>query len=96
MKATVLLTTLILAALLYDDGYRTLPIFLISIASLEGFLEPAWQRFKAQRRIATKLRRARDNISDGDVFKIKYELMRIPFILKYGSDESQERENERT
>lgn len=94
MKATILLTTFILAALLYDDGYRTIPLFLIFIALLEGFLEPAWQSFKVQQRKATKFRRERDNISDGDVFKINSEFMRIPFLLKYGSDESQEGENE--
>ena len=94
MKATVLLTSFILAAFLYDNGYRSIPLFLIFIALLEGFIDPAWHRFKAQRRNATKLRRERDNIGDGDIFKIDSEFMRIFFLLKYGSDESQEKKNE--
>ena len=95
MKGTVLLTTFLLAAVLYDDGYRSMPIALVIVALFEGFIEPGWRSFKASRRAATKFRRERDNVKCEDIRKIPIdnELSRIVFLIKYGSDDSDEIDN---
>ena len=38
MKATTLLTAFVLAAFLYDEGYRYIPLALVILACWEGFL----------------------------------------------------------
>lgn len=86
MKLTVILTAAFLAGLLYDEGYRTLPLILVVVAVLEGFIRPRWLLFRRRRRLATRRRRERDGVTDGDIKKIKSEFLRIPYLLKYGFD----------
>lgn len=86
MKLTVMLSAAFLAVLLHDEGYRTLPLVLVIGAVTEGIIRPRWLLFRRRRCVATRRRRERDGVMDGDIKKIKSEFLRIPYLLKYGFD----------
>ena len=75
MKLTVMLTAAFVAGLLYDEGYRTLPLVLVIVAIGEGIIRPRWLIFRRRRQLATRRRRERDGVVDGDIKKIKSEFL---------------------
>ena len=87
MKGTVFLSAILLAALLADQGHKSLAFLLVGFAFFEGGIHPWWLKQRSKRKDRQRMRRERDGVAEGDYSKMEPGMARLWHGLRYGSDD---------